>query len=165
MIYLSADISTNAWFLTRDVFDKLISWGVRTYMITIDGVGEMHDRTRDLAGGQGTFDRIIENLKAVKESDEEFDITIRVNFGRENMKEVSELIKFVRDHFSDDQRFGMFFRSWEMGGKNDDELPICNHIISNQKNRDFQEEAVQQGVGVSNCSWIYDANRIRLLCS
>jgi uncharacterized protein len=145
-----ADISTNAWFLTRDVFDKLISWGVRTYMITIDGVGEMHDRTRHLAGGQGTFDRIIENLKAVKESDEEFDITIRVNFDRENMKVVSELIKFVRDHFSDDQRFGMFFRPvGKWGGKNDDELPICNHIISNQKIWDFQEEAVQQGVSMS----------------
>jgi uncharacterized protein len=149
-ISYSADISTNAWFLTRDVFDKLISWGVRTYMITIDGVGEMHDRTRHLAGGQGTFDRIIENLKAVKESDEEFDITIRVNFDRENMKEVSELIKFVRDHFSDDQRFGMFFRPvGKWGGKNDDELPICNHIISNQKIWDFQEEAVQQGVSMS----------------
>ncbi len=150
-IAYSADISTNAWFLTRDVFEKLLSWEVRQFMITIDGVGEMHDRTRHLAGGQGTFDRIMENLKAIKESDGQFDITIRVNFDRENMDEVTNLIKYLKDYFAGDDRFGMFFRPvGRWGGPNDEELPICNHIVSNKKIWEFQEEALQEGLSLSS---------------
>lgn len=150
-IHYTADISTNAWFLTKDVFDKLLSYEVRQFMITIDGVGEMHDRTRHLAGGQGTFDKIMKNLKAIKDSDEEFDITFRVNFDQENMKEVNKLIKYLKTDFAHDKRFGMFFRPvGRWGGENDDELPICNHIVSNSKIWEFQEEAIDEGIGLSS---------------
>ncbi|MCB6745862.1 radical SAM/SPASM domain-containing protein, partial [Anaerostipes hadrus] len=71
-IQYSADVVTNGYFLTKDAFEKLLSWNVRQFMVTIDGVGEMHDRTRHLAGGGGTFDQIIENLRAVKECSADF---------------------------------------------------------------------------------------------
>lgn len=150
-IQYSADISTNAWFLTPDVFEKLLSYEVRQYMITIDGVGEMHDRTRHLAGGQGTFDRIMANLKAIKQSTEDFDITIRVNFDQENLDGVLDLITYLKDYFANDDRFGLFFRPvGRWGGKHDDELPICNHIVSNQKIWEFQEQALDKGLNLSS---------------
>jgi len=150
-IQYSADISTNGWFLTEEVFQKLLSWEVRQFMITIDGVGEMHDRTRHLAGGQGTFDRIIENLKTMKESAEPFDVTIRVNFDQENMDGVSDLIAYLKNYFAGDKRFGLFFRPvGRWGGEHDDELPICNHIVSHQKIWEFQEAGLDNRLSMSS---------------
>ncbi len=150
-IQYSADVVTNGYFLTKEAFEKLLSWNVRQFMVTIDGVGEMHDRTRHLAGGGGTFDQIIENLRAVKECSADFDFTIRVNFDQENIKEISNLIACLKAYFAHDKRFGLFFHPvGRWGGEHDDELPICNHIISNQKIWEFTEEAVDGGLGMSS---------------
>ena len=83
----SADIVTNGFFLTKEVFEKLLSWEVRQYMVTIDGVQAVHDSRRHMAGGQGTFERIVENLKAIRDVDGQFDMTIRVNFDEDNLRE------------------------------------------------------------------------------
>lgn len=147
----SADIVTNGFFLTREVLEKLLSWEVRQYMVTIDGVQAVHDSRRHMAGGQGTFERIIENLKAVKESTGQFDMTIRVNFDEDNLAETGELIEFLKEHFADDKRFGVFFRPvGRWGGENNDEIPTCTHITANKKIWEFTETAMDKGISMSN---------------
>ncbi|WP_397540093.1 radical SAM protein [Rummeliibacillus pycnus] len=147
----SADIVTNGFFLTREVLEKLLSWEVRQYMVTIDGVQAVHDSRRHMAGGQGTFERIIENLKAVKESTGQFDMTIRVNFDEDNLEETGELIEFLKEHFADDKRFGVFFRPvGRWGGEHNDEIPTCTHITANKKIWEFTETAMDKGISMSN---------------
>ncbi|MBP2239638.1 uncharacterized protein J2Z40_000191 [Cytobacillus eiseniae] len=146
----SADLVTNGYYLTKDVFLKLLSWEIRQLMITIDGIGEVHDSRRHLAGGGKTFDKIIENLKAVKEVPGEFNITIRVNFDESNLQETSKLIEFLADEFAEDKRFGVFFRPvGRWGGENDDELPVCSQITSNRKIWEFSDEALTKGMSMS----------------
>jgi uncharacterized protein len=150
-IVYSSDLVTNGYFLTKEVFQKLLSWEIEQFMITIDGIQEIHDGRRYLAGGGGSFEKIIANLKAIKEIQDDFDMTIRVNFDESNLEETSKLIEFLKDYLADDHRFGIFFRPvGRWGGKNDDELPVCNQITSNKKIWEFTNEAITQGIGMSS---------------
>ena len=43
----------------------MLPLGLTGVKVTLDGDRETHDRMRPLRGGQGTFDRIIENIRRV----------------------------------------------------------------------------------------------------
>lgn len=149
-IHYGADLVTNGYLLTKEVFQKLLLCEIRQFMITIDGVGEVHDSRRHFAGGGKTFDTIIENLLAIKEVKDQFEMTIRVNFDDSNLEEIPKLIKFLKNQFADDNRFGILFRPvGRWGGENNDALPVCSRIIANQKIWEFSDEAVSNGIGLS----------------
>lgn len=147
----SSDLVTNGYLLTPEVFTELINLEIRQFMITIDGLDEIHDQRRYLAGGGNTFNKIIENLKAMKQSEEDFQLTIRVNFDQHNIQEIPRLIEFLSEHFSNDKRFQMMFRPvGQWGGKNDDNLPICNRVTSDKKMWDFTLMAMAKGLKLSS---------------
>src|SRR6185503_1195718 len=58
-------IITNGLLLTEEVVDRLLPFGLKGVKITLDGDRETHNRMRPLRGGQGTFDRIIENMRRI----------------------------------------------------------------------------------------------------
>lgn len=58
-------IVTNGLLLTPEVVDRLKPYGLYGVKVTLDGDRETHDRVRPLRGGQGTFDRIIANLRGI----------------------------------------------------------------------------------------------------
>lgn len=147
----SADISTNGYFLSKEVFEKLISMDIRQYMITIDGVEAVHDSRRFLIGGGKTFADIMDNLKGAKESTESFDISIRVNFDEDNLKETEELTLYLERYFAGDKRFGILFRPvGRWGGEHDEDIPICSHITANKKIWEFTDKAVDKKLAMSN---------------
>ena len=59
------NIITNGLLLTREVVDRLTPYGLNGVKITLDGDRATHDRMRPLRGGQGTFDRIVANIRQV----------------------------------------------------------------------------------------------------
>lgn len=150
-INYSADLITNGYFLTEDLFRSLLSWKIQQFMITIDGPDSIHDLRRPLIGGGGTFSKIVENLKRIKDINGDFEITIRVNFDENNLEAIPELISFLSEHFSDDSRFQTFFHPvGRWGGKNDAELPICNRVTADKKIYDFSNTSIQQGLKISS---------------
>ncbi|MBO0959326.1 radical SAM protein [Neobacillus sp. MM2021_6] len=150
-VQYSCDLVTNEYLLTKDTFQRLLSWNINQFMITVDGVGEVHDRRRHLTGGGRTFDTIIENLIAIKDVPGSFDITIRTNFDEDNLQATSELTHFLKDHFADDKRFGILFRPvGQWGGKNDDDIPVCSRTMANKKIWELTDEAISQGFGMSS---------------
>ena len=62
---MSVTIITNGLLLTPEVVDRLLPFGLNGVKITLDGDRDTHNRMRPLRGGQGTFDRIIENIRRV----------------------------------------------------------------------------------------------------
>ncbi|MNC98452.1 hypothetical protein D3C83_164060 [compost metagenome] len=60
-------MTSNGYFLSRDVFERLRELGIASYQISFDGPKAWHDRKRVLAGGKGTYDRIWQNLTALRE--------------------------------------------------------------------------------------------------
>jgi uncharacterized protein len=59
------NVITNGLLLTPDVVDRLIPFGLNGVKVTLDGDRDVHDQQRPLRGGQGTFDRIVENVRRV----------------------------------------------------------------------------------------------------
>jgi uncharacterized protein len=59
------NIITNGLLLSRDLIERLNPLGLNGIKITLDGDRDTHNRMRPLRGGQGTFDRIVANLREV----------------------------------------------------------------------------------------------------
>ena len=88
-----AGIITNGYLLTQETVDMLDRVKVKSAQITLDGVGKMHDATRHLANGGGTFDRITENLRTLKIP---FSVSIRHNVYAENTDQITPLRNLVK---------------------------------------------------------------------
>lgn len=61
----AASIVTNGTLLSRKIVKKLKKLKVRNAQITLDGTKEIHDSRRPFKSGEGSFDKIIGNIKEV----------------------------------------------------------------------------------------------------
>jgi uncharacterized protein len=59
------NVITNGLLLTPEVVDRLAPYGLNGIKVTLDGARDTHDQQRPLRGGQGTFDRIVANIRRV----------------------------------------------------------------------------------------------------
>ncbi len=64
-IGLVFNMITNGLLLTPEVVDRLTALAPLGVKVTLDGDRDTHNRMRPLRGGQGTFDRILKNVRAV----------------------------------------------------------------------------------------------------
>jgi len=63
--------------------------------ITLDGMAEYHDSSRIGAGGQKTFSKILKNIH--KLIDKGIKINIRTNVTKDNLEQISELLRFLKE--------------------------------------------------------------------
>src|SRR6266550_3702983 len=98
-VRMAASIITNGMLLTPAVVDRMLPFGLAAVKITLDGDRDTHNRMRPLRGGQGTFDRIIENIRSVAGRTS---IAIGGNFDESSADSFSGLIDFLsRQDFAD----------------------------------------------------------------
>lgn len=88
----SSSIITNGYLLDEQTVRILEESRVVKAQITIDGPREIHNKTRILKSGGGSFDRITENISSVKSS---IQYRVRCNLNKENVKHISELSGFI----------------------------------------------------------------------
>jgi uncharacterized protein len=86
------NIITNGLLLTPEVVARLKPLGLNGVKITLDGERATHDRLRPLRGGQGTFDRIIANVRAIAG---ECRIAIGGNFDADSVESYPALLDFL----------------------------------------------------------------------
>ena len=89
---MSISVITNGLLLTPEVVDRLLPYGLRGVKITLDGDKDTHNRMRPLRGGQGTFDRLIGNIRSVAGRTS---IAIGGNFDESSADSFSGLIDFL----------------------------------------------------------------------
>lgn len=104
-VELYGGFTTNAYLLTSDLFEELISYDQRFFQITLDGWGAQHDELRKFADGRGSFDQIWQNLKSMKSSSGDFSVQLRIHVRRDNLKDIPELIDRLAAEFGADPRF------------------------------------------------------------
>ena len=92
-VAIAVNIITNGLLLTPDVVDRMLPWGLQGIKITLDGDRETHDRMRPLRGGQGTFDRIVENVRAVAGK---VNIGISGNFDETSADSIPALLDYLQ---------------------------------------------------------------------
>lgn len=148
-VVLNSNITTNAYLLTPETAEKLLSWGVTFYQITVDGRPEDHDRSRPARDGQGTFWTIFENLKSLSRRPENYSVVLRVNYDRQNHPHVPELLDLVQRELGGDSRFLLRFHSvGRWGGENDSQLDVCGEDEAVQVRFDLRREALKRGLNI-----------------
>jgi uncharacterized protein len=98
-VELFVNIITNGLLLSEEVVDRMAPLGLNGIKITLDGDRDTHNRMRPLRGGQGTFDRIVANIRKVAGRCR---IAIGGNFDESSVESFSDLLQFLKDQdFSD----------------------------------------------------------------
>jgi uncharacterized protein len=93
-------VITNGLLLTEEVVDRLLPYGLMGVKITLDGDRDTHNRMRPLRGKQGTFDRIIENMRRVGHK---VPLTVGGNFDESSADSYPALLDFLREQEFADQ--------------------------------------------------------------
>jgi uncharacterized protein len=88
------NVITNGLLLTPEVVDRLTPYGLNGVKITLDGDRDAHNRMRPLRGGQGTFDRIIANIRGVADKCR---VSIGGNFDASTVETYPALLDFLRE--------------------------------------------------------------------
>jgi uncharacterized protein len=87
-------IITNGLLLTPEVVDRLLPYGLTAAKVTLDGDQAAHDRKRPLRGGQGTFDKIVNNVRLVADK---IQVSIGGNFDADNADSYPALLDYLAD--------------------------------------------------------------------
>lgn len=90
-IKYSSMMISNGYKMTVPVAEKLKKARVAKVQITIDGDEATHDSRRHLTSGRGTFQRIIENIRAVTEK-KLLKVSVRVNIDGQNEAQARALL-------------------------------------------------------------------------
>ncbi len=150
-ISFSSQMTTNGYLLTPEVATKLLTWKVEQFQITVDGMPEDHDRNRPSRDGQGTFETIFGNLKAMQHRPESFKVNIRFNFDQQTYPKHPEFLDLVEREFGRDPRFHIRFRSvGKWGGANDDQLSVCGTEEVADLEREMKRAARKRGLKLSD---------------
>jgi uncharacterized protein len=102
-ITLQQGMTTNGYLLTSELMQELLAINIDKYQITVDGIKTEHDTKRYLANGQGTWDTITHNLKAIKSVKGQFELTIRYNY--DNNSDIVAFLHTYKEMFGDDYRY------------------------------------------------------------
>lgn len=91
-VSLLSHITTNGYAFTPSLVSRLVALEIFGYQITMDGPQGIHDRTRILRSGKGTFARILDNVITLCEASERVKVALRVNFNHKNVHAIPELL-------------------------------------------------------------------------
>jgi uncharacterized protein len=106
-VTLLIGIISNGLLLTEELVDRLLPLGLNYVKITLDGDRDTHNKMRPLRGGQGTFDRIIENIRKVAGK---VRIAIGGNFDTESVESFPALLDFLKEQDFGDKLVKVAFK-------------------------------------------------------
>jgi MoaA/NifB/PqqE/SkfB family radical SAM enzyme len=92
-------VTTNGWFINDESAIQLISTGIDTITISIDGASsEVHDEIR---GIPGSFEKALNAIEVLNQTRRKLKSNVKINvstvFGKSNYKEALKIKKIVKD--------------------------------------------------------------------
>ncbi|MCI8891937.1 MAG: SPASM domain-containing protein [Eubacterium sp.] len=94
-LIFSAGIISNGTLLTQEIIDKLVEYNCKQIQVTLDGMPATHNARRVYKNGQGSFEQIMNALRMLNENSSKIHTVIRVNVDKNNLEEVSKLLKYL----------------------------------------------------------------------
>lgn len=106
-IRYTSSMTTNGYNLTLNNFKKLLKLRCTHYQITLDGIEDTHNQTRKRLDGKSTFERIVRNLRNIRDNipNRLFNILVRGNINAEVLKVIDQYSDFLSAEFANDSRF------------------------------------------------------------
>ena len=87
-------IQTNGYLLIPEQVERFLILGLKQVRVSVDGVGDDHDKNRPLRGGGRTFDVIMDNIMA---SYEKVPIGLSVGFDKGDVRPIERLLAYCKD--------------------------------------------------------------------
>lgn len=148
-IKYNSSIITNGYLLDEKAVEMLSGCRVSKAQITLDGVGDVHDLTRHLAGGGPTFDRITDNLRNTKIP---FKVAIRHNVHSDNADQQEILRRYVEDMAKESGNDITYYASPVFDNKashdrESDVLPACGTLSSDLAIRTDASQRMKRMMG------------------
>jgi uncharacterized protein len=114
---MNGGLTTNGYLLTEERLRRLHALKHRNFQITLDGPGDVHDQSRRLANGKGTFEQIWRNLLLIRDLELDFDVTLRVHVSAENHEKLPVLLERIDSELRASNKFRIHFhRISNLGG-------------------------------------------------
>jgi MoaA/NifB/PqqE/SkfB family radical SAM enzyme len=88
----SIDLLTNGALITEEVLNRLEDSNIFNVQVSIDGIGETHDRFR---GRDGTYQRAIDAIKLLKNAN--YNVSISSTVTKQNISEIPRIIDMAID--------------------------------------------------------------------
>ena len=118
--------------------DLIDEYKIRSLQVTVDGVGEVHDRRRPFAGGRGSYSRTMDNIALALSHG--VNITLRVNVGRSNLSSITELPEeFKKRGFTESENFSYYFKAVDSPDEGITDSEVMKEILKSGLN--FEETA------------------------
>jgi uncharacterized protein len=155
-----SSITTNGVLLTSEYAQRLSVVGVRHLHVSLDGPDDIHDQTRRLRGGRGTFRRIERNLLAIRDADIDTRVDLRVHVTPANVGTLDAFTEELIESFLGDERFtAYFFPIVDLGGPNQGAFPVLDPkeaaIIARRLTRRVAEAQAHRPAKVKGCDSAY----------
>ncbi len=93
-VRITFSITTNGTLLTREDAEFFERYGFAV-TISLDGVGEAHDGLRPFRGGQGSYGKIMANVRALLELQQQMQVSARVTVTPRNLRFRETLDEFL----------------------------------------------------------------------
>jgi uncharacterized protein len=149
-INYSASMTTNGYLLTRTNCDICLAARISRFQITLDGPADVHNQLRPLAGGGRSFERILHNLRELRDRHTGFHVRIRVNFTPESTELIPAFIRSLGADFGHDERFSVCFRPvGHWGGHRDREIAVCDQHQGEAHEISFMGMALEAGFSLA----------------
>jgi radical SAM protein with 4Fe4S-binding SPASM domain len=121
---LTQFLTTNGYLITAAVAADLKALGISNVQITLDGAGDFHDRSRPLASGRGTYQRVLEACRHVVDAD--IELMVRINLNRINANSVNDLLGDLVAHgVTPDKAIIHIVRAIDHGNLDESASSIC----------------------------------------
>lgn len=148
-IILIASMTTNGYDLDRDTFVRLVDSGIRYYQISIDGNKITHNLSRPHRSDSNSFDRIIGNLREIRNNSngKRYTIGIRINVSKQNIETINDMVDFYAAEFLTDGRFELIWQWVRDWGGDEKSKKDRNALKSSDAScKKFYEMCVERGL-------------------
>lgn len=130
----SMSMTSNAFLLSKTVSDFLSEHNMESIQITIDGNKERHDKVRFLANGNGSYDRILKNIRYALSVG--LDIIIRLNVSENTNLDVKRLLRDFED-LNETCKSHICFMVYKVWQSENDVWDVVDTIVAEIKKHGF----------------------------
>lgn len=156
---LKVHFTSNAVLLSEKTADELAALDVYThFQIPFDGGRSMHDKTKAMPGGKGTYAIVLNNVSRALAKG--FSVTVRCNYTDENIgsfKELADDISLLPGQYRERIWFSIH-RVWQVTpteGLNQKEKELREYITGKGLTRNTEHQKV-----LTNCYADYDSTMV-----
>ena len=100
-IKLGIDITTNGYLVNEKIIREMSLFDLKSLQITLDGIKEIHDKTRYINASTGSYDVIVRNIKMIIALD--ISVVLRINYTEENIKGLEAILDDFNDLSSEEK--------------------------------------------------------------